>query len=86
MRNQLVFYILEFSDLSYLLARGKVESEWNSRLLSLSLELFTYYEVAVIVEDQLIREWVKEEVVVEEFVAPRQMEVDQSQWSFFLYK
>ena len=76
----------EFSDFSYLLARGEVESEWNCRLLSLTLKLFTNYEVAVIVEDQLVREWVKEEVIVEEFVAPGQMKVDQSQWSLFLYK
>ena len=73
-------------DSNYLLASGKVEREWNSCLLSLPLELLSHNEVAVIVEDQLIREWVEKEVVVEELVAPGQMKVDQGQWSLFLYK
>lgn len=53
-----------------LLTGGQVESEGDSCGLPLPLELLPHDEVAVIVEDELVREGVKEEVVVDELVAP----------------
>ena len=52
--------------------------------MSLPLVLFPHDEVAVVMEDQLVREWVEEEVVVQKFIAPGQVEIDQGQWTLFL--
>ena len=69
-----------------LLARCKVQREGDSGLMSLPLKLFAHNEVAIVVEDQLVGERIEEEVVVQEFVAPGQMEVDQGQRTLFFHE
>ena len=69
-----------------LLTSRKVKRKGYSGLRALPLEFFPDYEISIIVENELVRERVEEEVEMKKFIAPRQVEVYKGKGTLLLDK